>query len=65
MITEKIWSKENPKKDLEVKSNKNWYVKLCNSLDELNNKLPNKLKRFELDHVLWGFSKYKVDLDRI
>lgn len=56
--------KKTRKEDLEAKSNKNWYTNLCNSLDELNDELPVKLKRFELDHVLWGFSKYKVDLDR-
>lgn len=45
-------------------NNKEWYQNLCRSLDELKNKLKDKLNRSEIDHILWGFAKYKVVLAR-
>lgn len=53
-------------KDIDAKKERNWYVNLWNSLDEIRNKANEKekalLKRSEIDHIIWGFKKYKVNI---
>ena len=58
------------KKDIELTKNNldvKWYQNFCNSLDELLNKRKmagEVLTKIELDHILWGFTKYPVEVAR-
>lgn len=53
------------KTTIDVKKNPTqWYENLCKSLDELKAKSQG-LSRTEIDHILWGYEKFKVDLVRI
>ena len=52
------------KKQFEVKNNEHWYLYLCQELEDLRKSLDDELKRYEIDHILWGFAKYKLDLAR-
>lgn len=54
-----------PKNSLDVLKSKNWYQNFWNSLNELKDVLKDDLKRREIDHIIWGFHKYKVDLIRV
>lgn len=56
--------KKTVKKTIDVKVTAQWYENLCKSLDELKAKSPG-LSRTEVDHILWGYEKFKVDLVRI
>lgn len=57
--------KKTQKENLNIKSSKNWYTNLCNSLDELRKEIGTNSSRSEIEHILWGFTKYNVDLVRI
>lgn len=53
------------KTTIDVKKNPTqWYENLCKSLDELKAKSQG-LSRTDIDHILWGYEKFKVDLVRI
>lgn len=56
--------KRTVKTTIDVKVTAQWYENLCKSLDELKAKSPG-LSRTEMDHILWGYEKIKVGLDRI
>lgn len=60
-----------PKTKIELTKNNpeaKWYTNLWNSLEELKTNLYNKknesLSRNEIDHILWGFTKYPVKVAR-
>lgn len=52
------------KKTIDAKKTAQWYENLCESLDELKTK-SSGLSRTEIDHILWGYEKFKVDLVRV
>jgi len=57
-----------PKRSINIKYNENWYQNLCLSMDELKEKrngCGENLTRSEIDHILWGFTKYPVEVSRI
>lgn len=60
---------QTSKKSIDVKNTPDgWYRNLYNSLDELRqNRADNgeSLTRNKLDHILWGFAKYKVEVARV
>lgn len=52
-------------KSINIQTEIDWYINFWNSLDELRKSLSNKLSRSEIDHIMWGFDKFKVQLARI
>lgn len=56
---------QTPLGSIDVYRERNWYTNLCNSLDELKDSLVDRLERFEIDHILWGFTKYNVEVARL